>query len=62
MTISISVSRSVGLANEHGPALHEIRSVGVDRLPSWKHWLLAKLPRLLRTSSTNTTAKSNWKN
>ena len=32
----------VGLANELGPALHAIHSIGVDRLPSWTHWLLAK--------------------
>jgi hypothetical protein len=28
----------VGLANELGPALHAIHSIGVDRLPSWTHW------------------------
>jgi hypothetical protein len=33
----------VGLANELGPALYAIHSIGVDRLPSWTHWLLAKL-------------------
>ena len=33
----------VGFANELGPALHAIHSIGVDRLPSWTHWLLAKL-------------------
>ena len=33
----------VGFANELGPALHTIHSIGVDRLPSWTHWLLAKL-------------------
>ena len=32
----------VGLANELGPALHAIHSIGVDRLPSWTHRLLAK--------------------
>ncbi len=33
----------VGFTNELGPALHTIHSIGVDRLPSWTHWLLAKL-------------------
>jgi integrase len=33
----------VGFANELGPALHTIHSIGVDRLPSWTQWLLAKL-------------------
>jgi hypothetical protein len=32
----------VGFTNELGPALHAIHSIGVDRLPSWTHWLLAK--------------------
>ena len=33
----------VGFAYELGPALHLIHSIGVDRLPRWTHWLLAKL-------------------
>jgi hypothetical protein len=33
---------AVSLTNELGPALHAIHSIGVDRLPSWTHWLLAK--------------------
>lgn len=32
----------VGFANELGPALHAIHSIGVDRLPSWTHRLLAE--------------------
>ena len=32
----------VGFADELGPALHAIHSIGVDRLPSWTHWLLAE--------------------
>ena len=31
----------VGFANELGPALHAIHSIGVDRLPSWTHWFLS---------------------
>ena len=32
----------VGVANELGPTLYTIHSIGVDRLPSWTHWLLAE--------------------
>ena len=32
----------VRFANELGPALHSIHSIGVDRLPSWTHWLLSE--------------------
>jgi hypothetical protein len=32
---------AVSLTNELGPALHAIHAIGVDRLPSWTHWLLA---------------------
>ena len=41
----------VGFANELGPALHTIHSIGVDRLPSWTHWLLAKLHMRLSWST-----------
>ena len=41
----------IGFADELGPALHAIYSIGVDRLPSWTHWLLAKPHvRLYRSS------------
>ncbi len=33
----------VGFADELRPALYALHSIGVDRLPSWTHWLLAKL-------------------
>ncbi len=33
----------VGLANELGPALYAIHSIGVDPIPSWTHWLLTEL-------------------
>ena len=43
----------IGFANELGPALHAIHSIGVDRLPSWTHWLLAKLHMRLSWSSVS---------
>jgi hypothetical protein len=41
-TLLLDAYRPVGFANELGPAPHAIHSIGVDRLPSWTHWLLAE--------------------
>ena len=47
----LQFDRPVGFANELGPALHTIYSIGVDRLPSWTHWLLSEFHvRLCRSS------------
>ncbi len=43
----------VGFANELGPALHAIHSIGVDRLPCWTHWLLSKLHVCLSRSTVS---------
>lgn len=43
----------VGLANELGPALHTIHSIGVDRLPCWTHWLLAEFHVRLSRSAVS---------
>ena len=32
----------VGFANELGPALYAIHSIGVERLPCWTHWFLSE--------------------
>ncbi len=43
----------VSFANELGPALYAIHAIGVDRLPSWTHWLLAKLHVRLSRSTVS---------
>ena len=43
----------VGFANELGPALYAIHSIGVDRLPSWTYWLLAEFHVRLSRSAVS---------
>ena len=41
----------VGFANELGPALNAIHSIGVDRLPCWSHRFLAEFHASLSRST-----------
>ena len=52
-TLLLNAYRPVSLANELGPALHAIHSIGVDRLPSWTHWLLAEFHMRLSRSTVS---------
>ena len=41
----------VGFANELGPTLNAIHSIGVDRLPCWSHRFLAEFHASLSRST-----------